>query len=246
MKVSVHEFISSRPSVVGILEGEKDGPTLMLSGHLDTVPIGDRSSWSVDPFDGEIIDGKIYGRGATNMKGGVAAMISPSHAVIKSVLNLRGKLLLTFVADEEGRGMGIQNLLHKGYRFDFAVIGELTELKVRTAHRGVANIKIVSKGKVYYVSTPQKGHNAIYDMSRVCLVLEELLNKLVDRKHTLLGTPKINAGTNSGRVKSNIVPNYCEIMVDRRMIPGEVVESVLKEIERLASALRTTKRSFSG
>ncbi|MEM4091249.1 MAG: M20/M25/M40 family metallo-hydrolase [Thermoplasmatales archaeon] len=174
----MHEFISSRPSVVGILEGEKYGLTLMLNGHLDTVPIGDRSSWSVDPFGGEIIDGKIYGRGATDMKGGVAAMISASHAVIKSVLNLRGKLLLTFVADEEGRGMGIQDLLHNGYRFDFAVIGEPTGLKVRTAHRGVANIKIVSKGKVYHASTPQKGHNAIYDMSRVCLVLEELTKKI--------------------------------------------------------------------
>ena len=228
----MHEFAPGRASVVGELRGEKESSTMMFNGHIDTVPIGDRSSWTVDPLKGEVIRGKIYGRGAADMKGGIAAMIAACRTLVNSGVKLGGNLMLTFVGDEEVKGMGVQDLLHRGYKADYAVVGEPTSLRVQTAHRGVANIRIVSRGKACHASTPQKGHNAIYDMSKVCLVLKDLSLIYKEKKHPLLGMPTINVGTIHGGVKSNIVPDYCEIMVDRRLIPGEKVKEVVREIER--------------
>ena len=235
LKVSVHEFVPGRASVVGELPGKKEFPTLMFNGHTDTVPIGDRSSWTVDPLGGRVVHEKIYGRGAADMKGGIAAMISACRTLVNSGVKLSGNLMLTFVGDEEVKGMGIQDLLHRGYKADYAVVGEPTSLQVQPAHRGVVNIKIVSRGKACHASTPHKGHNAIYDMSKVCLGLKDLSLIYEEKKHPLLGVPTINVGTIHGGIKSNIVPDYCEIMVDRRLIPGEKIEEVVWEIERAIS-----------
>ena len=246
LTVRVYEFKPGRPSVVGLLSGVKEKPTLMFNGHMDTVPVGDKDLWSVDPFEGVLRDGRIYGRGAADMKGALAAMIASVKAIVESEVRLRGRLILTFVADEEVTGYGTRDLIRRGYRADFAIVGEPNELNVQTAHKGVLWLKVVTRGKAAHASVPHQGVNAIYRMADICLALEKMNSLLAGRKHSLLGSPTINVGTIKGGIKTNIVPDYCEITIDRRLIPGEKPIDVKQEIEETLESLggKTSKLQF--
>ncbi|HDM45273.1 MAG TPA: M20 family peptidase [Candidatus Bathyarchaeota archaeon] len=237
LTVRVYEFKPGRPSVVGLLSGVKEKPTLMFNGHMDTVPVGDKDLWSVEPFEGVLRDGRIYGRGAADMKGALAAMIASVKAIVESEVNLRGRLILTFVADEEVTGYGTRDLIRRGYRADFAIVGEPNELNVQTAHKGLLWLKVVIRGKAAHASIPHQGVNAIYRMADFCLALEKMNSLLAEKKHTLLGPPTINVGTIKGGIKTNIVPDYCEITIDRRLIPGEKPVDVKREIEETLESL---------
>jgi succinyl-diaminopimelate desuccinylase len=238
LTVRFHEYKPNRPNVVGLLQGGKGKPILMFNGHTDTVPTGDKSLWTTDPFSADIRDGKIYGRGAADMKGALAAMISAAQAVVESSVKLKGTLIFSFVADEEVTGFGTKNLIDRGYRADFAVVGEPTELKVQTAHKGVVGLKIKTKGRAAHASMPNEGVNAIYGMSKICLALKEKQYGLMTKKHHLLGSPTINVGTIRGGLKTNMVPDHCEITVDRRLLPGESPENVKFEIDMLLDELK--------
>jgi len=244
LTVKVHEFKPRRPSVVGLLSGVEEEPTLMFNGHIDTVPVGDKDLWSVEPFEGILRDGKVYGRGAADMKGALAAMIVSAKAVVESSIKLKGRLILTFVADEEVTGYGTRDLVRRGYRANFAVVGEPSELKVQTAHKGLLWLKIGTKGKAAHASIPHHGVNAIYRMAEVCLALEKMNSLLEERRHPLLGSPTINVGTVKGGLKTNIVPDYCEITVDRRLIPGEKPMDAKQEIEETLKSLREKTSRF--
>ncbi|MCD6503956.1 M20 family metallopeptidase [Candidatus Bathyarchaeota archaeon] len=246
LTVRVYEFKPGRPSVVGLLSGVKEKPTLMFNGHIDTVPVGDKDLWSVDPFEGVLRDGRIYGRGAADMKGALAAMIASVKAIVESEVRLRGRVILTFVADEEVTGYGTRDLIRRGYRADFAIVGEPNELNVQTAHKGVLWLKVVTRGKAAHASVPHQGVNAIYRMADICLALEKMNSLLAGRKHSLLGSPTINVGTIKGGIKTNIVPDYCEITIDRRLIPGEKPIDVKQEIEETLESLggKTSKLQF--
>ena len=237
LTVRVYEFKPGRPSVVGLLSGVNEKPTLMFNGHIDTVPVGDKDLWSVYPFEGVLRDGRIYGRGAADMKGALAAMIASVKAIVESEVNLRGRLILTFVADEEVTGYGTRDLIRRGYRADFAIVGEPNELNVQTAHKGVLWLKVVTRGKAAHASIPHQGVNAIYRMADFCLALEKMNSLLAEKKHTLLGPPTINVGTIKGGIKTNIVPDYCEVTIDRRLIPGEKPIDVKREIEETLESL---------
>ena len=237
LTVRVYEFKPGRPSVVGLLSGVKEKPTLMFNGHMDTVPVGDKDLWSVEPFEGVLRDGRIYGRGAADMKGALAAMIASVKAIVESEVNLRGRLILTFVADEEVTGYGTRDLIRRGYRADFAIVGEPNELNVQTAHKGLLWLKVVIRGKAAHASIPHQGVNAIYRMADFCLALEKMNSPLAEKKHTLLGPPTINVGTIKGGIKTNIVPDYCEVTIDRRLIPGEKPIDVKREIEETLESL---------
>ena len=237
LTVRVYEFKPGRPSVVGLLSGVKEKPTLMFNGHMDTVPVGDKDLWSVEPFEGVLRDGRIYGRGAADMKGALAAMIASVKAIVESEVNLRGRLILTFVADEEVTGYGTRDLIRRGYRADFAIVGEPNELNVQTAHKGLLWLKVVIRGKAAHASIPHQGVNAIYRMADFCLALEKMNSLLAEKKHALLGPPTINVGTIKGGIKTNIVPDYCEITIDRRLIPGEKPVDVKREIEETLESL---------
>ena len=237
LTVRVYEFKPGRPSVVGLLSGVKEKPTLMFNGHMDTVPVGDKDLWSVEPFEGVLRDGRIYGRGAADMKGALAAMIASVKAIVESEVNLRGRLILTFVADEEVTGYGTRDLIRRGYRADFAIVGEPSELNVQTAHKGLLWLKVVIRGKAAHASIPHQGVNAIYRMADFCLALEKMNSLLAEKKHALLGPPTINVGTIKGGIKTNIVPDYCEITIDRRLIPGEKPVDVKREIEETLESL---------
>jgi len=244
LNVRIHEYKPGRPSVVGLLQGEKEEPILMFNGHTDTVPVGDESVWSINPFDADVKDGKIYGRGASDMKAALAAMISAAEMILKEDVKLKGTLIISCVADEEVTGFGTRDLLDRGYKANFAVVGEPTELKVQIAHKGSVRFRIITKGKAAHASMPHEGLNAIYKMSKVCLALEDLSRQLKKKKHPLLGSPTINVGTIKGGLKTNIVPDRCEITLDRRLIPGEKLENVKFEIDKILTSLKSQNHKF--
>ncbi len=214
-------------------------PKLIVNGHMDTVPVGDASSWTMDPFGGELRDGRVYGRGSCDMKGGIAAMVMAYDAVRRSGLSLDG-LVLTAVVEEEtggklGERKGTIELIDKGViRKAPALIGEPTNLRIGIGHRSKADILIEVRGKSAHASTPERGINAIVKAAEVILALQKRL-KL--KEHRILGRGTINIGLISGGTKSNVVPDMCRVVVDRRLTMGETPESVVADIKGVVDEL---------
>lgn len=235
--VERQEVTPGRFNVIATLPGAEPGPTLLFNGHLDTVPPGD--GWSVDPYAAVIRSGKIYGRGSTDMKGGVAAAAAVLVALKRSGAPFRGKVVLTAVVDEEETESGTATLVQSGLRADFAVVCEPTTLRVVTAHKGLVALELETAGVSAHASVPERGESALDKMRLILDLLDEYRTQLADRRHHMLGSPTVVVGTIRGGVASCMVPAACTIGVDRRMIPGEDEQQVLGEIDALLDRLQT-------
>jgi acetylornithine deacetylase/succinyl-diaminopimelate desuccinylase family protein len=231
-----YESAPGRGSLVATLRGNGGGRSLILNGHLDIGPIG--AGWKRDPWGGEIVDGKIYGRGAGDMKSGIAAMVSAAMAVVQSGMSRRGDLILMPTADESSGGhLGMGHLVRSGVRVaaDMAVVCEPTLGDVSIAHRGAVWAEVTVTGKSGQAARPASGINAITAMGRVLNALAgELPPALAKRTHPLLPSPSLNVGLIEGGVKPNVISERCCIVVDRRTLPGEDAEDVLAELRRVA------------
>jgi succinyl-diaminopimelate desuccinylase len=231
------ESAPERGSLIARLRGTGGGRSLILSGHLDIGPIG--TGWTKDPWGGEIEDGKIYGRGSGDMKSGLAAMVSAAIAVARSGIARRGDLTLLPTADESSGG-------HLGMGFlsrqrppvvaaDMAVVCEPTVGDVCVAHRGAVWAEVSVVGKSGQASRPASGVNAIMAMGRVLRAFEvDLPERLATRTHALLPGPSLNAGLVEGGVKPNVIAERCRVVVDRRMLPGERTDDVVRELTEVA------------
>lgn len=208
-----------RPNVVGAV-GAGDGPSLAWNGHLDVVPAGDPATWSHDPWGGAIQDGRLVGRGSVDMKGGIAAALAGAAGLRRAGIGLAGRLAFHLVADEEVGGLhGTKVLFERGLLTqDACVVGEPSELRLGLAQRGGAWLTAVARGKAAHGSQPQRGVNAITTMARFLLRLPEALP---DLEHPLVGRPTVNAALISGGSGPNVVPDRCEVDIDRRILPGE-------------------------
>jgi len=225
-----------RPSVVARF-GSGERPRLAWNGHLDTVPAGDPSTWSSGPFEGAVVDGRLVGRGACDMKGPIAAALAAVAALRRAGLSLAGTLDLHLVADEELAGIhGTRVLRDEGLLDqDAAIVGEPSEMEIALAERGGAWITAVAHGKAAHGSQPHLGVNAILTMSRFLLRLPEGLPDLV---HPLVGAPTINVALVAGGSAPNVVPDRCEVEIDRRIVPGEEdPDEVLAPFRRLVDDL---------
>lgn len=233
-----------RPNVIGKLKGEGDGPSLLFNGHIDTVPV---EGMERDPFDAEIINGKLYGRGAADMKGGVASMIMAANAIVEANIGLRGDLIIAAVADEEDCGkLGTQFTLERGVKAEAVIVTEPTKLQIAVAHKGLNFFEILTYGKSAHGSDPTKGINAIEKMAKIILALKrELPKRWITKKHELLGGPTINIGSIEGGIQPNAVPGLCKISVDRRLIPSETIEESFREIEEILEGLKKDDRELS-
>lgn len=238
LKVERLDYEPNKPNVVGRLTGTSGKPTLMLNGHMDTVPVGDVDRWKFDPFRSIEHEGKLYGRGTSDMKGGLAAMMCAAKDLVENDLGLEGTLLIAAVVDEELTGYGTKDLVDKGYRADFAIVGEPTELRVHTAHKGALEFDVFTRGKSAHASKPRQGLNAIYKMSKVCLALEKYLNELDRIKHPLVGNATISVGMIEGGSARNVVPEECRIQVERRILPGEKLQDVKSAVEEVFKKLK--------
>ena len=231
------ESMPGRPSVGAVLEGRRAGPRLILNGHLDTVPIDDDGLWTVDPFGASVSDGYMYGRGACDMKAGLAVQIAVAHHLVSSRERLRGSLVLHFAAGEERAEPGTLSLLEAGYTGDCGVVTEPTGLRIAAATRGLAPLRVRLKGRSIHASRAHMGINPAWGLKWVLEALEKYRDDLETRSHPLLSHGSCTPTVVSGGVTPNAVPDSIDLWVDRRLIPGETVESELQEVtSRVMSA----------
>ena len=169
LEVETPDAAPGRPNVVAWLRGRARRPVVALNTHLDTVPISD--GWTVDPFGGEIRDGRVWGLGAGDAKGQIVAMLGAIEALVRTGTPIQGDLVFTAVADEELGSLGARAVV-KGLSVDYAVIGEPTRLRVGIAHRGSLRPRILVRGRSAHSSTPRLGVNAIFKMRKVLAALE--------------------------------------------------------------------------
>jgi succinyl-diaminopimelate desuccinylase len=231
---SVHpvEMFDGRYSVAVVLEGAHDGPRLVLNGHMDTVPIDAGERWDSGPYDAEVRDGSVYGRGACDMKAGLTVQIGVLHHLARHVRDMRGALVLHFAAGEECAEPGTLKMIEAGFTGDWGIVTEPTSLRVATAERGIGYYTVTIPGRSIHAS---RSHLGLNPLQRVPAVLEALFDYDRDARkkpHPLLPggscTPTvINAG-----VKENAVADRCTILLDRRLLPGETVDGELEEIRR--------------
>jgi acetylornithine deacetylase/succinyl-diaminopimelate desuccinylase-like protein len=210
--------------------------TILLAPHLDTVGAdGTR-------FIPQRRNGRLHGRGACDTKGSVAAMLSALCELANSKSRpLETEIVFAGLIDEEHAQAGSRALIKSKFKANLAIVGEPTKLQVVTAHKGSLWLELETRGKAAHGATPHLGKNAIHEMARIVDVLEtDYAARLRKRKHKLLGSATVNVGTISGGAQPNIVPDFCKISIDRRMLPGETDAKVESE---MAALLRARKLS---
>jgi len=222
----------------------RGGRRLIFNGHLDVVPAGNSSQWKYPPFQGKLSRGKIYGRGSSDMKSGIASFIHALSTIERSKIPLhQGAVLLHLVSDEESHGhQGMGFLTQREWiRGDASLVGEPTDLQPVIAQKGALWLRIFTIGKSAHGSKPHLGVNAVDKMMNL---IERLHSIPLEREHPLLGKPTLNIGTIQGGTKVNVVPEGCEIEVDRRMVPGEKKLEILGEIKETLDSLQSQDPFF--
>lgn len=218
--VSAHEFADRRTSLVARRGGADDKPPLCFTGHIDTVPLG-AAEWSVDPFSGEIADGRLYGRGTTDMKSGVAAFVVAAAELGAKLDNTAG-LVLVITAGEETGCEGAYHLtgVHGALgQAGAIVVAEPTSNRPYVGHKGALWLKAKTRGKTAHGSMPERGVNAVYKAARAISKLEDFDFNVA--RHRVLGGPTLNVGTVAGGMNVNSVPDLAEIGIDIRTVPGQ-------------------------
>ncbi|MGP8201227.1 MAG: M20 family metallopeptidase [Limisphaerales bacterium] len=200
---------------------------LLLVPHLDTVDVV-----SEKQFVPRSVNGRIYGRGACDDKGSVAAMLTAlSRLARQGHRPAATEIVFAGLMDEENAQAGSRTLVASGFRADLAIVGEPTLLQIVTAHKGSLWLRLETHGKAAHGSCPHLGKNAIHEMARIVDLLESVYaRQLLLRRHPLLGAPTINVGLIQGGTQPNIVPALCMAVADRRTLPGETERSVLAEL----------------
>jgi succinyl-diaminopimelate desuccinylase len=213
------------------------GPTLLFNAHVDVVPTGDESNWTYPPFGAEIAEGRVYGRGAGDDKASVTAQVMAAIALARSGVPLSGTLFVNEVADEEVGGEKGARLVADDEQVqpDFVIVGEQTINRVALGEKGGAGSRVTVYGRAAHGALPWEGVNAIEGMAKVITALQtELWPRLAERTHPLFHPSSATIALIGGGVKSNVVPDMCWIMIDRRIIPGETPDQVREEIREVA------------
>ena len=251
----LHEFLESegvdsklrqverdRPNVIARVRGSGGGKSLVLNGHTDTVPAYDMD---IPPFTPKVEKGRLYGRGALDMKGGLGAMAMTLVAMRRARVRLEGDVYLAAVVGEELRSEGTEDLIIKGPKADMGIVGEPTDLEIQPSHRGLEWLDVHFYGKAAHGGQAERGVNAISMAAKfVRAVEEDLAPRLHARKsrHTLPAT--INLGVIAGGQQPSSVADHCMIKLDRRWIPEETLEQVFEEIYDIFDRLKKEDSRF--
>ncbi|HEU4993947.1 MAG TPA: ArgE/DapE family deacylase [Gemmatimonadaceae bacterium] len=230
---------SGRPNVIAVLPGSGGGRSLMFNGHMDVVGV---EGMVHAPFDAFVKNGRIYGRGASDMKGGVAAMCA---AAARLRGELKGDLIVTAVTDEEWKSAGTSAVLASGLRADAAIVTEPTRLAIMPAHRGFAWIEVRVHGRAAHGSRWDIGVDAIRHAGLLLAELDRMdSDDLPRRSHALLGRPSLHASLIEGGIELSTYPDRCVLRLERRIIPGEAVEDVVREIDQACVCVREARPEF--
>ena len=239
---SIKQYVKNprHPSFAAFLDlGKKE--TIALDAHLDTVS---HLEMSIKPFDPEIQDGRLFGRGSCDTKSNMAIYIAAVEDLLKQKSQITKNILIIGCSDEEFSFGGIAEVAKDGITADFAIIGEPTELNALHAHKGVLRFNISTAGLACHSSTPELGRNAIYDISRISLLLEGYHKTLKNKTHPILGSPSLSVGLIKGGTTVNTVPPSASIEIDRRLIPGENPDEIIQEIKDLVSTIPGSQLSI--
>ena len=254
-EVDVHEAGTGRPNVLAWIPGgsaivsesidpaaemRPEMPALMFNGHLDVVGV---EGMVHAPFDAETRDGRMYGRGSTDMKGGVAAMCAA--AVRAADAGVSRDILIAAVADEEFESLGTNELLRRGVRARAAIVTEPTRLAIAPAHRGFAWIEVVVTGRAAHGSRYDVGVDAIRHAGLLLAELDAFdARELVQRTHPLLGHASLHASLISGGIGMSTYPDRCVLHLERRTVPGERVDDVIAEVVDACARVRARRATF--
>jgi len=221
-------------SVVGRL-GTGQGPVLLYDGHMDHVGPGNPSSWQRDPFGAVVEEGVLYGRGACDMKGGLAALVHGAKLLVQAGVHLQGTLYVAGVIQEETcEGLAVRLLLEElGLKPDYVLVAEPSDLRVARGQRGRLEMRLATRGRSAHGSAPERGDNAIYKMARLALGVEQLNSSL--KEGDVLGRGNITMNVVSGGNDLNVIPDLCTAYLDRRLTLGEDEAQAVREIAVLAA-----------
>ncbi|HLQ30469.1 MAG TPA: M20/M25/M40 family metallo-hydrolase, partial [Ktedonobacteraceae bacterium] len=227
LEIELDEPEPGRPNVIGIVRGSGGGRSLILNAHMDTVGV----AGMVRPHEPLITGNRLYGRGAFDMKGGLASiMVAAARA---KALNLRGDVILTAVSDEEYASIGTASVVNR-WRAGAAIVTEPTGLDVCVAHKGFVWLAIETIGTAAHGSLPELGVDAIVKMGKILVELEELDRFLrAHLSHPLLKSGSVHASLIEGGLELSMYPDHCKLGVERRTVPGETQESVEAEIQAI-------------
>lgn len=240
LDVEIQEVAHGRSNVIGLLEGAEKGRTLMLCGHMDTVGVAGMTA----PFDPVQKDGRIYGRGSQDMKGGLASMLGAVLHISRNGGLKSGRVMIAAVIDEEYASIGAENLVTK-FQADAAVVGEPTDMKVAVGHKGFEWVEIMTEGVAAHGSRPAEGRDAIARMGRVLSRLEKLDRELQSRHpHPIQGTASLHASLIHGGRELSTYPAECILEMERRTISGEPDRCALAEVENILEEIRAEDPEF--
>lgn len=236
-------FIDAYGNVIGHIKGNKPGKKILFDGHIDTVPVPDDSKWTHAPFGGEIVDGKIYGRGTSDMKGQTSAMISAAAYFAEDTnRDFEGDIFVAGVVHEEiFEGVSARKI-SEAIKPDYVVIGESSELNLKIGQRGRAEIVIETFGRPAHSANPEQGINAVYKMSKII----EQIQCIETPVHEVLGKgilvlTDIKSSPYPG---ASVVPDYCRATFDRRLLVGETKEGVLEPIQKIIDELMAVDKEM--
>jgi len=242
LDVSVEPVADGRANVVGVVEGRAKGRTLMFCGHTDTVGV----EGMIDPFTPVERDGRLYGRGAQDMKGGVAAMMSAATVIAQRGGLASGRLIVAAVVDEEHSSIGADALV-KNWTADAGVVTEPTDLTIAVGHKGFAWVEVEVLGKAAHGSRPAEGEDAILRLGRVLNGLERLDRDLQARApHALVGTGSLHASLVTGGQELSSYPDRAVLHMERRLLPTEPESRALEEVRAILAALTKDDATFRG
>jgi acetylornithine deacetylase len=241
-RVELQEAAPGRPNVIGRIGASDGGRTLMFNGHLDVVGV---DAMVHAPFDGSERGGRLFGRGASDMKAGVAAMCAAAARAAADG-TLGGEVVVAAVVDEEFESLGSRTLVARGVRADAAVVTEPTRLAIMPAHKGFVWLDVTVHGRAAHGSRWDIGVDAIRHAGLLLAELDRLdAEVLPARSHPLLGRPSVHASVIEGGAGMSTYPERCLLRLERRTIPGERVADVVAEIERACACVRARRPIFA-
>lgn len=244
-------FADELGNVVGRLRGAGTGPSVLFTVHLDHEEPGERDAWRFDPYSGQLTDGELHGRGASNHKGALAAMAYGGAILKKLGVQLRGDFIFAGVVQAHARGnVGIRYLVDKtlperGMQYDLVVLGNPTDLNVHLGHRGRLELELTTVGRVAHAGAPWLGVNAIYQMMPALEAVQALSTSLPSHpflEKSTLGVTAIESAPHG----TSLIPDRCTITLDRRFLPSESPDAVVWQVQSIVSRLAGEDAGFKG
>ncbi len=241
LETTFHEIEPRRANTVGVLKGSGEGRSLLLNAHMDTVGV---EGMTIDPFGGEIKDGRLYGRGSQDMKASLAGMMAVAKAFVDAGITLGGDLLITGVADEEYASIGTEALIEQ-YTADAVIVTEPTDMQICRAHRGFIWYDVETQGRAAHGSRYAEGIDANMRMGRFLGQLEILEQELLTREgHPLTGPPSLHAARLRGGKEVSIYAASCLLQIERRTAPGETQDQTTAELQEIVDRLSAADGTF--